>query len=390
MKLETFMNISTNNSTKKNSASATGSILLVNLARGFGGVDVRVFDTARALAEADRPYSVAVLDNSPIHQKLLEAGLNASPITGSKFSPKVISALKTIIEQNESQIIDAHNVQSWLWSGFAASQTGTTKLITSVHLPSRRIPGGPKGWLEEQIIKQNWRKGSYFLTVSDEIANYLAADVGIPTSRITRSYNALHWDEIKASGQPIPLRQIAGWPDDTYIFAAIGRLTRQKGLDFLFEALSELIDQHPKIRFAIVGDGELRQQLTEQVNQFGLNNFVHFLGYRNDIPDILASVDAFCLPSRGEGLPYALLEACAFKLPILASKVDAVAELFTHNETAYLTPPGDVSALRQGIAWIMQNPQMAQSLGQRANTFVRQRLSLDIMVQETMTLYDAL
>jgi glycosyltransferase involved in cell wall biosynthesis len=118
-----------------------------------------------------------------------------------------------------------------------------------------------------------------------------------------------------------------------------------------------------------------------------LDKHVHFMGNRQDVPDLLAASDIFVLPSLWEGLSMALLEAMASGLPIVASAVSGTVQVITHNETGLLVPPGDVSGLVEAIAAILNDPHRAQALGVAAQEHVVREFSAQKQAQEHLALY---
>jgi glycosyltransferase involved in cell wall biosynthesis len=358
-------------------------LLLVDLSEGYGGVDVHILDLARGL-HGRRPYGVATVAGSPLHQRLLAAGLTAEPVPHAKRDPRTLFALWRIIRRGGYRLVDAHNEQSWLWGVTAAKLAGAAPIAT-VHLPWRVIPGGRKGQLQEALLRRCRQWGAHFVTVSHSIANQLRA-IGAPEARITVIYNAV--DSAAPVATPLSIQQVTGWPRESYVATIVGRLTKQKGHHFLLTALAQVRQRHPHVRVLIVGDGELRPALTAQVAALGLTDSVHFTGFRQDVPQLLAESHLFCLPSYAEGLPYAALEAAQHQVPLLLSAVDGIRELFIHKATAYLTPVGDVTALAEGIAWCVENPTAAQALGAAAHTFVQRELTPAKMLAAKIALYD--
>lgn len=363
----------------------TPPLLLIDLSEGYGGVDVHVLDLAKAFHNR-RPYAVATVQGSPLHTKLTAAGLNVESVPYAKRDPRNLLALRQIIRRGGYQLVDAHNEQSWLWGLSAAKLAGAPGMIATVHLPWRVIPGGFKGQLQEYLLRACQWWGCDFVTVSHSIAADLRAS-GVPDERIEVIYNAV---DTTAGIDVVPLSipALTGWPADSYVLVVVGRLTEQKGHHFLLDALAKVRQQHPQVRCLIVGDGKLRSQLEAQVTTLGLTDHVHFTGFRQDIPAILAASDLFCLPSYAEGLPYAALEACQFRLPLLLSAVDGIRELFTHDDTAYLTAVGDVAALAQGIEWFLQHPDAAKQMGDAAHTFVKTDLNPAAMLAAKERVYD--
>ena len=184
------------------------------------------------------------------------------------------------------------------------------------------------------------------------------------------------------------MRALAGWPADSIVFANVARLSPQKAQDTLLKGVAEAVKTHPQIRCLIVGEGRLEAELKAQATALGIDEYVHFTGFRKDVAAFLQGSDVFCLPSRAEGLPFALLEACAFKMPILVSAVDGMAELFEHNETAYMVPPDDVERLAAGLIWHVEHMDAARKIGENAHDVVRERLSPEEMVDQTIEFYN--
>ena len=365
--------------------AGSGPILIVDLSRNFGGVDVRVIDVARGL-HGLRPYAVAVLRDSLIHQRLAALNLNVLPIDVSRGDPRMLMALLREIRKGRYVVVDAHNPQSQFWGLMAAFIARVPGRISSVHTPYSVTPGGLKGWLYSQVLRLNGLWGCTYMTVSKSIASYLSS-LGVKHSDIALIYNGVYVTAGPVrSGQS--LRRELQLEDSDYVVAVVARLERQKGHDFLLKSLPTVIAQYPQVRVLIVGDGRLREALERQAEALGIRDYVAFTGFRKDVHDILAISDAFCLPSRAEGLPFALLEASMHQLPLLLSDVDGMGEWFTHKQTAYLFPPGDVYALADGLQWLIGHPDEASSMGLQAHEFVQMRLNPETMISETLALYD--
>lgn len=375
------------NRTKKQASAPP--ILLIDLSEGYGGVDVHILDLAKGL-HGRRPYGVATVAGSPLHQQLTAAGLHVEPVPYHKRDPRNLFALWRIIRCGGYAIVDAHNEQSWLWGVSAAKLAGVSGLLATVHLPWRVIPGGVKGQIQEQLLRLCHRAGCRFVTVSRSIAAGLQA-IGVPAEQVTVIYNAVESGSDTGTtdgASPRSIPTLTGWSATSYVIVIVGRLTRQKGHHFLLDALAAVRQQHPQVRCLIVGDGNLRPQLEAQAARLGVTDIVHFTGFRQDIGQILSGCDLFCLPSYAEGLPYAALEACQYRLPLLLSAVDGIRELFTDRKTAYLIPVGNVAALAAGIAWSVEHPAAARAMGDAAHAFVKEKLTPAKMLAAKERVYD--
>jgi glycosyltransferase involved in cell wall biosynthesis len=162
------------------------------------------------------------------------------------------------------------------------------------------------------------------------------------------------------------------------------RLAQQKGHRFLVEAV-------PKVRdaiFILAGDGPERDALEEQVRLLAVEDRVRFLGYRSDIPELLANSDALVLPSLYEGLPLAVLEAMAAGKPVVATSVGGTDEAVVDGETGFLVPPRDSDALAAAIRRVIQDDVLAQRLGANGRARVAAHFRVEAMVQQVAGVYD--
>ncbi len=187
----------------------------------------------------------------------------------------------------------------------------------------------------------------------------------VPPHKVSILYNCIDPAPFATdkTAQRTQIRQEFGIPPAAPLIGVVGRLHPQKGLPHLLNALPHTRQQLPETRLLIVGDGELQDELSAQAQKLGLSDVIIFTGARSDIPDILAALDLFVLPSLWEGLPLAVLEAMAAGLPVVATAVGGVPELVTDGETGRLVPPGDTVALAQAIIAILSQPSQSQMMG---------------------------
>lgn len=362
-------------------------VLIVDLVKRYGGAEVRVLDMARSLHFRRQPYAVATLSGSPLHRRLEAAGLQALPIPYKRSDPRLALFLKQAICSGGYRILDAHNVQSQFWAQLAGWLAGVSSRVSTIHSNYRQEYGGSlKGRLYEQVLRLNARWNVRFVAVSEAVSGYLQ-EIGIPPDRISLIHNSIQLPEQAPVGKDIALLDSFGWSEDVYIVSVVARLEPVKGHTFLIEALRQVASARPRLRCLVVGDGRTREVLESQVRESGLGNTVHFAGFREDIPALLRTSDAFCLPSLSEGLPYALLEACAQRLPVLVTGVGGMAKLLNHKQTGYLVPSADPAALAAGLCWLIDHPDDAAVLGQAAFRLLQQKFSPVEMIDRTLAVY---
>ncbi|RIK39976.1 MAG: glycosyltransferase family 1 protein, partial [Chloroflexi bacterium] len=160
-----------------------------------------------------------------------------------------------------------------------------------------------------------------YLAVSQAVAQRLQESFWIPERRIQVIPNAIPVETFGCSVDSAPPAVRPGAKPQPVILT-VARLDQQKGHPYLLEAATQV----PEASFVLAGDGPARAQLEEQSRALGLEHRVRFLGYRQDIPALLAGCDLFVLPSLYEGLPLAVLEAMAAGKPVIASAIPGTCE----------------------------------------------------------------
>jgi glycosyltransferase involved in cell wall biosynthesis len=163
-----------------------------------------------------------------------------------------------------------------------------------------------------------------------------------------------------------------------------------EGHRHLIDALALLTDRHPTAHLAIGGRGDLEDALRCQARARGIENRVHLLGLRADIPAVLRAADLFVLPSLSEGLPLALLEAMFTGCPIVATDVGDVRVALAQGEAGPLVTPGSPDALAGAIDQLLSDRLRASELGERASRHASAVHGIDQMVRRYRSVYENL
>ena len=153
------------------------------------------------------------------------------------------------------------------------------------------------------------------------------------------------------------------------------------------KAAKKLSQVYPKVKVMIVGEGPQRHKLERLSKSLGLLDTVQFLGERKDVSRIFSLFDVFVLPSLWEGLPYALIEAGALGLAVVASNIDGNSEIIRDGETGVLVPPKDTDALAMSIIRLLSNEDTRNRLGKNLKESILPKYALSRMVQQTQELY---
>ena len=224
-----------------------------------------------------------------------------------------------------------------------------------------------------------------YLAVSSEVESRLCGDFGVPESKVRVVRNGVPLAAFDCSPDPV-LRDMLGAGGTAPIVLTAARLHHQKGHVHLLEAAALV----PEARFVIVGDGPERETLEALARTLGVESRVRFLGYREDIAQLLASCDLFVLPSLYEGLPISVLEAMAAGKPVIATAIGGTREAVIDGVTGLLVPPADSRALAAGIRRVIADGSLALRLGESGRARAIAEFSSRSMVRGIVNVYDEL
>src|SRR6185295_540247 len=161
----------------------------------------------------------------------------------------------------------------------------------------------------------------------------------VPETRLSEIGNGIVIDDAeRPAGQAAALRRELGIAADAFVVMNVGRLAEQKAQTDLIAAVAQVRAAHPNIQLLILGEGHLRAAIDEQIAAAGLRDSVRILGFKQNVGDYLAIADAFALPSVDEGLPIALLEALAARVPAVCTPVGATPGFLVHDVSVLFVP----------------------------------------------------
>ena len=234
-----------------------------------------------------------------------------------------------------------------------------------------------------------WFLGDNIIAVSNAVRDNLTGFFGVPSHRITVIYNGT---DIKHSSEEerAALRTRYGIATDASVLSIIGRLTKVKGHSILLASLEKVLPMHPKLRVLCVGDGELRDSLQDQVWRSGLSSCVTFCGNQDDVATYIDISEFTVMPSLFEGMPGSAIESSLLGKPVVAADVGGLKEIVKDGVTGLLVPRGDVDRLTEGILYMLQNPDRAKIMGEKAKAFAGQQFKLQSMLSNYENYYTKL
>jgi glycosyltransferase involved in cell wall biosynthesis len=381
--------------------------VIVNL--DIGGAQEVVRTLSEELTESGCPTVVCSFKDGPLRAQIEREGIPVEVLPQRRYSIlafpfyvremlAIRRALIDLVEKYQIDVIQTHLLRS-LDFLVATLRFGSQRPLVfwTVHnfnfalrpeqLPRFRWLAGAKQAVHSGLYRwmAHWVNG--FIAVSNDVEAAILQTIGPVQGRIEIISNGVDTRRYRSVGDRSATRCMLGFKGDEILHTVVGTLKEQKGHRYLIDAVAPLIVRTPRLHILIVGDGELRGHLEDQVHAAGIEENVHFLGNRSDVPAILCASDAFVLPSLWEGLPMALIEAMASGLPVIATQVSGSQQVVEQDRSGILVQPGEVLPLRQAIEYLLADPEWARQLGKAAQRRIEEAYSARRQAEEHLILY---
>jgi len=361
-----------------------------------GGAEKQAERLSNWLIDHDIPVMMVTkqVEGSPRQEDLNGITIYRVPVLKGKvlgaLSFMIMGTLTLLRHRRKYQVIHSHQIYSPTTIGWIAARLLGRPLVINLHLGGeqgdiQRLLRNPRmGRLRLNILK---RDADAFIAISKEILEEMRAE-GIPEDKIHFLVNAVdpavfHPVDTEAKQA---MRQKLGLPVDSPIAIFIGRLEQIKGVHDLLAAWR---DVPAPAHLVIVGTGSQEDTLKAYAAAH-LSGRVTFTGKRDNIPEFLQATDTWVLPSYGEGLPVALLEAMSTGIPVVTTPVGAIPEIITTDENGLLVESGDVPALTEALKRAIQDDETMRQIGAKARQTVIDGYSLDSVSNEYKTLFESL
>ena len=214
-----------------------------------------------------------------------------------------------------------------------------------------------------RLDKYSLRFCEKVIAVSEEIKKHLLRN-GVKESKIVVIQNAVQnsYGETNILENRIEKRRLLSIEDNEFIIGYLGRLSKEKGVQYLIDAGLILKEKDEAVRILIIGDGPKREELESLAKEKGLEKEIIFTGFQNDVEKWLPALDVFVLSSLTEGTPMALLEAMAAGIPVIATSVGGVPNVIENGVNGILTNAADSKALADKIMTLMHNPSIGKKM----------------------------
>lgn len=342
---------------------------------GAGGAERVVYELAARLPKLGfEATTVTVLEGGPLEKDFRRAGLKVVKLRKRwPLGLGTVRDLTDLFQREKPDIVHTHLFLADAWARIAAKLAAVPVVVTTEHNVNLEYK-----WKHRAVNRLLRSVNQAFIAVSGEVKKELMRKDKVPEEKIRVIFNGIDLARVVSRG--------TGIFHDPPRLIAVGRLFEQKDHETLLRAAAEI---SASWNLRIIGTGPLEKRLKALAQELGIDSRVEFMGFRDDVPRLLAESDVFCFPSRWEGLGLAAIEAAAAGLPVVAADLPALKEVFKKGEVRFVKG-GDVDGWAKVISEILENPAPALKTAAETQERIKQRFSIDRMVKEYAGLYSKL
>jgi glycosyltransferase involved in cell wall biosynthesis len=345
--------------------------------RGWRGSEKWLCTAAAGLAGHGHHVLVSCVRNSAVAKTAAAAGLRITHSRpGGDADLGRAFDFAVMLRREHPDVVLLTSLKKSFWAGWAARRAGVPRVMLRLG-----VDRGPDRWKHRYALRHYI---DALLVNSDVIRQRLAAAAPwFPAHEVYVVLNSVQ----PASHGASTLRAELAIPADVPILAAAGWLEPRKGFDVLLTAFAAL--DRPDTRLVVAGPGPDEASLRAQATALRIDDRVHWLGFREDMPNVLAGANVFVLPSRREGMAFVMLEAMAADLLVVATDISGVREaLGAHSgrpAAGWIVPPDDAKALARGIDEVLAALDSGEAARRREESRYRVRhwFSTERMIRET-------
>lgn len=359
------------------------SILFLANSLGAGGAEQVLINLTKHLSDRGYRVKILCLHEQGIYFDTISKNVSVKVLDlPYRIRWKEILHLKRVIASEKPTIVQCFHSNPNRWGAFAARLARVPLIITNLQ----------NCYYSESLLSRLFNRfffnfTTHAISCSNAVRNFHIYHKKYPASKITTIHNSVDLKHFPTKDTKSYLREELSLTDDTFLIGIVASMIPQKGHSYLLLAAKEVIREHPKAVFVLVGEGAMHNEIKAIIKSKNLENNVYLLGTRTDIPEVLSSLDLFVLPSIWEGFGVAILEAMASELPVIASRVDGIPEIVVEGETGLLVQPKDVNGLTEAMLYFLNNPEERKRMAKAGSRRSIEYFSMETMVDKYLELY---
>ena len=369
-----------------NSKSKKGHIVFLEDSLSWGGVQKWILSLATGLKGCGWDVTIAAGPEGELAKRASRALIGVFPVKLNGrlgiFNPFQLRRFIAYLKKNKITTLFLNGSKEFKFGSLAAYFAKTPNVI---YRRGAALPVAGR-WYNRFFVRN---VVSYIVTNSKASKNCILREGKnwLDNDKLRVIYNSVDLEVFTPDGEIAPVRKEFDIPEGHIIMTCIGRLTRQKGYNFVLEAVSHICRLSNDFHLLIIGEGQLENELKQIVKNKGMEKIVSFAGFRSDIPSVLRASDFLLHTPLWEGAPNVILEAMACEKPVVSWKASGIPELVENGVTGYLSEKEDIKELIGNIKRIFDDiysskaKQMGQVARNRAKEYFSQQKMLDEYVK---------
>ncbi len=352
------------------------------LGRSAGGIARHVAQITEALD--DDELAVDVVGPTDLPVRMPKAVIPLDIPDGPRGHSQVVRRLRSYVRQGDYDILHAHGLRAGIDAALAGRPIDIGALQTVHNLVRPDVSGLVKAAAYKWAEPLSVRVTKHTFAVSDEIARHLRGQSPKSEEKVEVLYLGIG-EAPRVKKSPAKVRAEANLPDDAKLIVTASRLSAQKALDVMLNAVEQL---PANVVLVVLGQGPDEQSLKTMSGELGLGGRVRWLGWRDDTADWINAADIFSLSSNWEGVPLAAQEAIALGTPVVATEVGGMPELVRDRSSGRLVPKGDAEALAAALSEVLNSPETAARYAEQGLLDLRRRFSTEQMLTRLREAYE--
>ncbi len=321
-------------------------------ATNFGGQEHRIFKEMLAMREAGHHLEAVCQPRAQLASRLKDSGfvVHTMEMDGHLNFFRAVTTLRVILKQGGFDVLNTHSRRDTIIAATAGRLAKTPLIVRTRHLANP----------VNSLLSYTWLP--HCVTTDSEYVRKQLIEKGVSPERVETIYTPVL---PAATDQRSSLREELGLSAKAVIVGCVAVMRANKGHRELIQSMTPLFAQRPHLHLVLVGSGEpIFQEVSQLVQRLNLQDRVHLLGRREDISNLMAGFDLFCLPTRLEASGMVFLEAASARLPVVATAVGGVPEMLEDGRTGLLVKLDDVDSLQQALLKLIDNPALRKQMGQ--------------------------
>ena len=362
------------------------AVVHVTFGLDIGGLEKLLVQYAAGTSPGYDVSVVCLGDDGPIGRQLRSMGLDVVTLGRPKgLRPTLWWQLWQHFRRVRPAVVHTHDIRPMIYAAPAAAAAGVPVRVHTQH--GRSIGGGSR---QLRLVRLASRSVTDMVGVSADVVEMTRAAMWQPR-RFHTIRNGIDPSPYgRTSTKQISTGQTStGQLSHHRRIVCVARLSPEKGVDVLIDAMGRLVRDHDHVHCRIAGDGVCRSDLEDQIRRLHLSDQVTLLGAIDDVAAELSGADVYVLPSRSEGVSLTLLEAMFSRVPIVATAVGGTPEVIHDGSTGRLVPPDDPDALATAIAeTLAADPYTLRQQTDHAADQAHHRFSAKSMMRRYEQIYD--